>query len=60
MQSNAGERLDINKLPVQPIQLMTDIFHALLVASISKFEQLLLLGSNLVAKVGQILAKASV
>ena len=31
MQLNAGERLDVNELPVQPIQLMTNVFDALLV-----------------------------
>ena len=31
MQPNAGERLDVNELPVQPIQLTTNVFDALLV-----------------------------
>ena len=30
MQPNAGERLDVNELPVQPIQLTTNVFDALL------------------------------
>ncbi|MGC3347866.1 hypothetical protein, partial [Enterococcus faecium] len=38
MQPNAGERLDVNELPVQPIQLMTNVFDALLVTGIGKFE----------------------
>ena len=35
---NASERLDINELPVQAIQLTADIFDALLVTGIGKFE----------------------
>jgi len=45
MQPNAGERLDVNELPVQPIQLTTNVFDALLVTGIGKFEYLLFLGS---------------
>jgi len=38
MQPYAGKRLDVNELPVQTIQLTTNIFDALLVTGIGKFE----------------------